>query len=159
MLLRNTIKLIGRSHSNQCNRTLSSYRRWQISSYSPHFESLAFFESNVIPPVSGPNDLLIKVNAASINPIDVAMSSGYGRNILRVMRLAQELNEPAKITYDKFPMTLGRDFSGTVVRKGSSVSNYKVGDHVWGVIPPGTSGSHANYVVAKDNHVRNSIPL
>lgn len=155
LLTPNTARLLV-DMSRTSVRQLSSYKRWEISRYSSNFESLAMRESNVIPPVNGPHELLIKVHAASINPLDIAVSTGYGQNVLRLMRLADNVTAPQKLTYDKFPMTLGRDFAGTVVRKGSQVSHYQVGDCVWGVVPPHSTGSHANYVVAKESHVKNS---
>lgn len=48
----------------------------------------------------------------------------------------------------EFPLTLGRDFVGTVVSKGLAIKNseYKAGDKVWGVVPPHHQGCHCEYV-------------
>lgn len=48
----------------------------------------------------------------------------------------------------EFPLTLGRDFVGTVVHKGLDIKNseYKVGDKVWGVVPVHHQGCHCEYV-------------
>lgn len=47
-----------------------------------------------------------------------------------------------------FPLTLGREFVGTVVRKGMMIrdSEYNYGDKVWGVVPFHQQGSHAEFV-------------
>lgn len=47
----------------------------------------------------------------------------------------------------EFPLTLGRDFSGTVVSKGHGVNKFSVGDQVWGVVPIEQQGCHATSVV------------
>lgn len=55
----------------------------------------------------------------------------------------------------EFPLTLGRDFSGIVTRKGMSVrEEIQVNDKVWGVVPLHRSGSHAEYVLVDENCVR-----
>lgn len=129
-------------------------KKWQITGFSNDLSTLKLSEDLPLPYVNGPNEVLIDVKAASVNPIDVAMARGYGHNLLRIARVTQDMCGPEKLTYDKFPMTLGRDFSGVIIRKGAGVTKFKVGDEVWGVIPPqSTEGSHANYVVAKDSHI------
>lgn len=47
-----------------------------------------------------------------------------------------------------FPLTLGREFVGTVIRKGMMIgdSEYNYGDKVWGVVPFHQQGSHAEFV-------------
>lgn len=48
----------------------------------------------------------------------------------------------------EFPLTLGRDFVGTVVNKGLKINNeeYKVGDKVWGVVPVHHQGCHTDFI-------------
>ena len=48
----------------------------------------------------------------------------------------------------EFPLTLGREFVGTIVNKGMGVGNseLKIGDKVWGVVPFHQQGSHAEYI-------------
>ena len=58
--------------------------------------------------------------AASVNPIDVRRSEGYGRRLLSL------------IGAGKFPLMLGNDLAGTVTAVGSRVSTFKVGDRVYG---------------------------
>ncbi|OGK25345.1 hypothetical protein A3C25_06210 [Candidatus Roizmanbacteria bacterium RIFCSPHIGHO2_02_FULL_38_11] len=75
--------------------------------------------------------VLVKVQAASINPFDGAVRSGA-------------LQKMAPL---QFPITLGGDFSGIVSEVGTDVSEYKVGDEVYGSanILSGGSGSFAEY--------------
>lgn len=58
--------------------------------------------------------------------------------------------------YDELelPLTLGRDFSGTLISKGHGVGDrLKLGDQVWGVVPVEQQGCHAGYVVVDSNLV------
>ena len=53
-------------------------------------------------------------------------SGGYGRSLLNVMRKQQ-----GTMNYGtEFPLTMGRDFSGTVVEVGRRVTKFKIGDEV-----------------------------
>ncbi|KAL6429070.1 hypothetical protein ACFW04_008099 [Cataglyphis niger] len=124
---------------------------WQIHSYNG-LEDLRL--SNVrIPVIMQPTDVLVKVEAASVNPIDVAMTNGYGTTLLNFMRKAKNLTGG---TYDglDLPLTLGRDFAGVIVSKGHDVGDrLELGKEVWGVVPTEQQGCHANYVVVNSNLV------
>ena len=64
-----------------------------------------------IPVVQG-HDLLVKVNAVSVNPVDVSVRRN-GRGQL------------------KYPKIIGWDAVGTVLQIGNQVTNFKTGDRVW----------------------------
>jgi NADPH:quinone reductase-like Zn-dependent oxidoreductase len=49
----------------------------------------------------------------------------------------------------KFPHILGRDFSGTVSAVGEGVTDFKVGDEVFAVLPGGQEGTYAEKVAVK----------
>jgi len=66
----------------------------------------------------GPEEVTIRVHAASINPIDTAMIRGYGAGVFDQFR-----SHP-------LPWTVGRDCSGVVTRVGSRIWDIKVGDEV-----------------------------
>jgi NADPH:quinone reductase-like Zn-dependent oxidoreductase len=75
-------------------------------------------------PVAGPGQIVVDVAAASINAADWKVCAGeYGGT-------------------PKFPMSLGRDFSGTVAALGDGVSDLKVGDEVFGVLETGRDGTY-----------------
>ena len=40
-----------------------------------------------VPTINSPQDVLIKVNAASLNPLDIRMSNGYGKEILGIINI------------------------------------------------------------------------
>ena len=90
--------------------------------------SLRFAEVAV--PEPGPNDVLVKVKAASVNPVDTKIARGYGGPSPRPL-----------------PHVLGRDGAGTVAKVGSAVTGFKVGDEVYGVADPARWGTFAEYVL------------
>jgi NADPH:quinone reductase-like Zn-dependent oxidoreductase len=81
-------------------------------------------------PVAGPGDVLVDIHAASVNGADWKVRAG----------------EYAKLT---FPYILGRDFSGTVAALGEGVSDFRVGDPVFAVLPAGQEGTYAEKVAVK----------
>lgn len=99
----------------------------------------AFKYSTVpVPRLVKPTDVLIRVVAASINPIEAKMRSG---------------NIPSFFVKKK--AILGADYSGVVVEAGAKVVDFKVNDAVFGTFrhPFGPQGTYAEYVVvdtAKD---------
>ena len=75
-------------------------------------------------PVAGPGEVVVDVAAASVNGADWKVRAGhYGQA--------------------KFPLVLGRDFSGTVAAAGSGVDDLKIGDAVFGVLEAGREGAYA----------------
>ncbi|XP_070549316.1 reticulon-4-interacting protein 1 homolog, mitochondrial-like isoform X1 [Ptychodera flava] len=98
-----------------------------------------------------PDDVIIKVKAASVNPIDLRMRSGYGRVMLGVIRRKSKIPSGGG---KEFPMILGRDCSGVIAAVGSGVKKFKVGDEVWAAVHfKQTKGTMAEYVVAKESEV------
>jgi NADPH2:quinone reductase len=81
-------------------------------------------------PVPGPGEVLIKVEAAGVNFIDV-----YHRTGLYPQQL---------------PLTLGREAAGTVERVGEGVSICRPGDRV---VSEGVPGAYAEYAVAPADRV------
>ncbi|XP_054263827.1 reticulon-4-interacting protein 1 homolog, mitochondrial-like [Macrosteles quadrilineatus] len=122
---------------------------WEIHSYGG-LEELQLSRSVRIPALMSPNDVLVKVSAASVNPIDVAMMGSYGHVLLNTIRQVEKCSANEM----EFPLILGRDFAGEVVAKGNSVSSeLMVGDSVFGVSPPHKPGCHAQYVIVHKDWV------
>jgi NADPH:quinone reductase-like Zn-dependent oxidoreductase len=86
-------------------------------------------------PKPASNEALVRIHAASINPLDAAIAAGYfaGMGITP-------------------PLTLGTDFSGEVIEIGKDVSHVKPGDAVYGLIPIG-SGTFSEYATPKANEM------
>jgi len=87
-------------------------------------------------PVPADEQLLVKVRAASLNPLDWH----YMRGTPRIMRLGTGLRRPSVTR-------LGVDFSGTVEAIGSKVTQFKPGDEVFGA----RTGALAQYVVVRED--------
>jgi len=121
-------------------------RAWMIDQYKGPLIQKPF----PIPQVSSPNEVLVKVKAASLNPIDTRMQSGYGDEILSTWKQIEKrsLQRPARL-----PLITGRDCCGEVVAVGSGVRNVSVGDEVIAVVPGPWQGSHAEYVMTTNNGV------
>ena len=88
-------------------------------------------------PAPGANEVLIKVAAASVNPIDWKVRAGYMKDFLPL----------------NFPATLGMDVSGTVEEVGPGAARFKRGDEVYVSLEVGAGGGYAEYVVAKETIV------
>ena len=87
-------------------------------------------------PVPGDTEVLVKVKAASVNPLDWH----YMRGSPYFMRLGTGIGTPDDIR-------LGVDFAGTVEAIGNKVTSFKVGDDVFG----GRTGAFAEYVLVPDD--------
>lgn len=85
-------------------------------------------------PVPEDDRVLVRVRAASVNPLDFH----YMRGTPYIMRMETGLRKP-KVT------RLGVDFAGTVEAAGKNVTEFKPGDAVFG----GRTGAFAEYVSAR----------
>ncbi|MCL4801913.1 MAG: NADP-dependent oxidoreductase [Burkholderiales bacterium] len=103
-------------------------RAWRIHGYGGP-EVLAL--ERVPVPVPGPGELLLRVAAASVNPIDWKMRSGHLRDVFPLA----------------FPRVLGRDCAGTVVAVGEGVTGAAPGAAAAGVADPAKDGTHAEYAI------------
>ena len=87
-------------------------------------DGLVVSEGLEAPRITDPNQVLVRVHAASIEPVDVSILSGLGRHERR----------PRGSCSDR-QLVLGRDLSGVVVEVGLNVSTLAVGDQVWAIVP------------------------
>ncbi len=87
-------------------------------------------------PTPEDNEVLVKVHAASVNPLDWH----YMRGSPYLMRLGTGLGAPNRTN-------MGVDFAGTVEAVGKDVTRFKPGDEVFG----GRSGAFAEYVIVPDD--------
>lgn len=83
-------------------------------------------------PVPGPGQVLVRVLASSVNPIDWKMASGKLRLVI-----------PAK-----FPQVPGFDVAGDVVELGPGVQDFLVGERVHARIAKGGTGASAEFALA-----------
>jgi NADPH2:quinone reductase len=79
-------------------------------------------------PQIGPDDVLIRVRAAGVNPADISFrEGGYAQRM--------PLN---------FPLIMGSDFAGTVAQVGEQVTTVRVDAQVYGIVF--SRGSYAEYL-------------
>uniref|UniRef100_A0A4W5MMR7 Alcohol dehydrogenase-like N-terminal domain-containing protein n=1 Tax=Hucho hucho TaxID=62062 RepID=A0A4W5MMR7_9TELE len=130
-----------RRNISSSSRLRSSMPAWVIDEYGNN-GVLRFTEEATAPSVNSASEVLIRVHAASLNPLDISMRGGYGSNLLKLRRDPVSLGQNG----GKFPIILGRDVSGVVVDCGSGVTHFKPGDEVWAAIPPWKQGSLAEMV-------------
>src|SRR3974377_566156 len=79
-------------------------------------------------PTAGSGEVVVDIHAASINAADYKVRlGGPGHNL-------------------KFPHILGRDFSGVVSALGTGVTDFAVGDPVFGVTDQGIEGCYAEKI-------------
>jgi NADPH:quinone reductase-like Zn-dependent oxidoreductase len=90
----------------------------------------------VAKPTPADDQLLVRVHAAALNPLDWHTMRGSPY----IMRLSSGLGSP-------HDARVGVDFAGTVEAVGKSVTRYKPGDEVFG----GADGAVAEYVVVRES--------
>lgn len=104
----------------------------RIHEFGQSEEVLKYEDVAVPAPKAG--EVLIKVEAASLNRADLGLRRGTYR-----------------IAADALPVIPGREFAGTVAKLGAGVSEYQVGQRVVGYP---SLGGYAEYAVAKVAEVR-----
>jgi len=98
-------------------------------------------ETEVPYPTLGENQVIVKLHATSINPIDWKLREGYLQSML---------------PFD-FPIILGWDAAGVVEKIGSNVNNVKVGDRVFSRPVTTNRGTYAEFT-AVDAQLLARIP-
>ena len=78
-------------------------------------------------PEMGDDELLIRVKAAAVNPVDMF-------NLTGAVRLIQD---------DSMPLTLGNECAGIVEKAGRHVTRFRPGDRVYARLPVGSLGQMA----------------
>jgi NADPH:quinone reductase-like Zn-dependent oxidoreductase len=81
------------------------------------------------------DEILIRVIAASVNPVDVAIRKGY----------------LAELIGNKFPIIMGMDAAGVVEKTGAKVTRFKMGDPVFAFFTLASQGGYAEFVIAKES--------
>ena len=88
-------------------------------------------------PKPAPNEVLIRVHAAGVNPVDWKIREGHLKQLVE----------------NKFPLILGWDVSGVVEEVGSAVSQFKQGDEVFSKSDTSRDGDYAEYIVVRESEV------
>ena len=88
-------------------------------------------------PEPSEGEVLIKVFAAGVNPIDWKIREGY----------------LAEIIPHTLPLTLGWDFSGEIVSLGENVNKWSIGDAVYARPDFSKNGAYADYIVVSEDEI------
>ena len=86
-------------------------------------------------PQLGAKDLLVRVRAASVNPLDVKTRDGQLKVLLKY----------------RFPLILGNDLSGEVVDVGAQVTQFKKGDAIYARLDKDRISAFAEFAVVGES--------
>jgi NADPH:quinone reductase-like Zn-dependent oxidoreductase len=85
-------------------------------------------------PTLSPTDLLVRVHAASVNPVDIKTREGKLKPLLKY----------------RFPLVLGNDLSGVVCDTGARVTGFTKGDAVYARVDENRIGTFAEFAAVRD---------
>jgi NADPH:quinone reductase-like Zn-dependent oxidoreductase len=85
-------------------------------------------------PVAHAHEVLVRVHDAGVNPVDWKIREGFKRD-----------SSPTT-----FPLTLGQDFSGEIIRAGVLVEDFTLGDRIIGFAP---HGAYAEFVAVPADRI------
>ena len=97
-------------------------------------------------PESGPGEVVVRIAAAALNPLDVKLAAGHVKDVFPV----------------EFPYTIGTDLAGSVTAVGPDVASWNVGDRVVARTSPVAGGAVAEFAVVPADQLTSaptSIPL
>jgi NADPH:quinone reductase-like Zn-dependent oxidoreductase len=86
-------------------------------------------------PALKPDEILVQVHAAGLNPIDYMIPKGTFKTMLKL----------------QLPATLGSDLAGVVVAVGSRVTRFKSGDAVFASVFGLATGALAEFAIVPEN--------
>ncbi|KAM8914626.1 NAD(P)H oxidoreductase RTN4IP1, mitochondrial isoform 2-T2 [Spinachia spinachia] len=98
---------------------------WVIDKYGGN-DVLRFTRNASFPVINYPNEVIVKVMSAGLNPLDVSMRDGYGAAAFSMKR--DPLN--IKQSRSEFPLILGREASGVIMECGLDVKHFRERDEV-----------------------------
>ena len=97
--------------------------------------------TDVAEPQVGPNGVLVRIHASSVNPVDCKLRKGLLSAIWNL----------------RFPVIWGCDLSGVVEQVGSAITLFKPGDEVYGFkhgkVAKTYRGTYAEYAVDRKSVV------
>ncbi len=85
-------------------------------------------------PAMGDADLLVRVHAASVNPVDIKTRDGKLKTLLKY----------------RFPLVLGNDLAGVVSDVGARVTRFKKGDAVYARVDKNRIGTFAEFAAVRE---------
>ncbi|KAI8968552.1 chaperonin 10-like protein [Mycotypha africana] len=107
----------------------------QLIGYGSPKQSLNYRENILKPKIKSPHDVLVRVMYAGVNPIEAKFAAGNMRMVSSMLT--------------SLPCIIGADFSGVIEQVGDQVTEFNVGDEVYGSLQLAFSldGTYAEYTV------------
>ena len=93
--------------------------------------------TDLVEPIINKNDVLVQVHSAGVNSLDSLIRNGEFKLFLPY----------------KTPFVNGHDVAGIVIKAGSKVSKFKVGDEVYSRVSDYRIGTFAEYISIDENDV------
>jgi NADPH:quinone reductase-like Zn-dependent oxidoreductase len=90
--------------------------------------------ARVARPSAGPGELLVRVHAAGVNPLDASARAGNVQDLV----------------YASLPYVTGFDVSGVVVEVGAGVTRFAPGDEVFALLDLRRGGGYAEYALVRE---------
>src|SRR5215469_10449142 len=88
-------------------------------------------------PEPAAGEVLVRIHAAGVNPVDWKVRAGYVRDWLKYT----------------LPMIPGWDFSGVIEEVGRNTSDWKAGDEVYARPDIGRDGTYAEYIAVRASEI------
>lgn len=88
-------------------------------------------------PIPGAHEVLVEIQASSVNPVDWKLRAGHLRWVIPL----------------RMPAVPGRDFAGVVLECGRRATGVAPGDRVFGMAPLRGPGSHAEQIAVSETLV------
>ena len=88
-------------------------------------------------PAPAPGEVLVRIHASSVNPVDCKIRAGNMRGVI----------------WRRPPLTLGMDFSGEVVACGAGATQFKVGDEVYASPDHKREGTYAQHMTVPQSQI------
>ncbi|CAI5713263.1 unnamed protein product [Peronospora farinosa] len=111
-------------------------RSWSYTKYGG--PTVMQMNEQLNPDLRGPKDVVVKVHAAALNPIDYKRRQGVLKMILQ---------------QQTWPHVVGYDFSGVVIYCGDDVDKVVRGDEVFGMLSHNDNGALADFVVVRAEYI------
>lgn len=142
-LMRRVLEARARTGLENLKRLLETgrdrMRAVRLERFGSAGEALRLVEDAPLPDMQ-PDDVLVRVVASSVNPIDCRRREGYGRRLF-----ARRGARP--------PLVLGRDLAGVVESVGSAVRRFRPGDPVWGAQDNFRDGAWAEFAAVRQDEL------
>jgi len=88
-------------------------------------------------PLPGDGEVLVRVHAAGVNPVDWKIREGHMKEML----------------HHTFPLVLGWDVSGVIEALGANTVRFRVGDEVFSRPDIARDGAYAEFIIIKESEV------